>query len=86
MRVGVVVRFFCTGTPIAARLSERVCRFVYVPFWWSAACWMGVAFYVLIFFLAGHLLEASMMVAGAWPGNHAYVLTVGAPIWVGLSL
>lgn len=64
-------------SPVLARVSERQLRVLYPPLWWLAATWMGVGFYLLVFLSAGHLVETAMLVAGAWPGAHASVVTVG---------
>lgn len=67
-------------SPVAARLSERVSRFVYVPLWWLAATWMGVAFYLLVFLSSGHLVETAIHVAGAWPVGGTSRFTVGGGV------
>lgn len=66
--------------PVGSRITERFSRSQYVPVWWLAACWMGVAFYLLVFLLAGHFVEAAVAAAGAWPGDHAKPWTVGVPV------
>ena len=72
--------------PVASRVLERKGPGIYRIAWWIASVWMGLAFYLLLFLLAGQAIESAVQVAGAWPGTQALRYTVGIPVVLALAV
>jgi len=72
--------------PVASRVLQRGGPGLRALLWWLASVWLGLAFYLLLFLLAGQLVESALQVAGAWPGMQALRFTVGLPVAAAVSV
>lgn len=83
LRLGVVLLVL---SPMLARFLERSAPRLYPAVWWAAAVWIGLAWYLLVLLLTGHLVESSARLANLWPGNSAFRLSVGLPAFTALVI